>query len=174
MPFVLGLTVAVVMGAGGSLHRQARPRQWWPHHSGPLACLVAGRRRRDEASPMSFERWRGRRVDRHERTWSGTAIPGSGLHICPACRAPFVHPVARARLEASRWSMLLRCGNCLHEREMVVAGDVAARYDDDLRMAAEAIARAIAEEDREHFRRQADAFAAALDRDLIDAGDFAH
>ena len=54
----------------------------------------------------------------------------------------------------------------------MISNEVAARYDDDLRTATEAIAHAIAEEDRERLERQADAFAAALDRDLIDADDF--
>jgi hypothetical protein len=172
MLFVFGVTVAVVMGAGGSLRRRPRPWQWWLHHSGPLACLVAGRCRRDDASPVIFANWRARRVDRLARTCSWTSVPGCGLHVCPACHAPFVHPVARARVDAWRWSMRLRCGNCRHERDMVVPADVAARYEDDLRMAAEVIAWAIAAEDHERLKRQADAFAAALDRDLIDAADF--
>jgi hypothetical protein len=120
-----------------------------------------------------FERWRRRRRDRRALGPRRTPVPGSGLHVCPACRAPFVHTVARSRLDAARWSMRLRCGECRHERDVVVADDVAARYDDDLRDAAREIARAIAAEDRERLEREADAFAAALDRNLIDAADFA-
>ena len=69
--------------------------------------------------------------------------------------------------------MHLRCGECGHERAVVVADQVAARYEDDLREAASVIARALAEQDRKRLKREADAFAAALDRDLIDAADFA-
>jgi hypothetical protein len=119
-----------------------------------------------------LDRWRRRRRERRELGQPRTSVPGSGLHVCPACRSPFVHPVARARLDSVRWSMLLRCGECAHERDVVVADGVAARYEDDLREAAHAIARAIEEQDRERLAREADAFAAALDRDLIDAADF--
>jgi hypothetical protein len=69
--------------------------------------------------------------------------------------------------------MLLRCGECGHERDVVVADAVAARYEDDLREAAGVIARALADEDRKRLEREADALAVALDRDLIDAADFA-
>jgi hypothetical protein len=120
-----------------------------------------------------FERWRRRRRDRRALGLHRTPVPGSGLHVCAECRAPFVHTVARSRLDAVRWSMRLRCGECAHERDVVVADDVAARYEDDLREAARVIRRAIAQQDRERLEREADAFAAALDRDLIDAADFA-
>ena len=73
----------------------------------------------------------------------------------------------------TRWSLHLRCGECGHERELEVADEVAARYEDDLREAARAIGRALADADRKRLEREADAFAAALDRDLIDAADFA-
>ena len=56
--------------------------------------------------------------------------------------------------------MILRCGECGWQREVVVADDVVVRFDDDVRA------------DRERLAREADAFAAALDRDLIDAADF--
>jgi len=81
--------------------------------------------------------------------------------------------VERSRIDASRWSMLLRCGECGLEREVVVANGVVARLDDDLRLAARSIADAAERADRERLKREADAFAAALDRDLIDAADFA-
>jgi hypothetical protein len=68
--------------------------------------------------------------------------------------------------------MVLRCGECRRQREVVVADDVVARFDDDLRTAMRAIAVAVERADRERLAREADAFAAALDRDLIDAADF--
>jgi hypothetical protein len=129
---------------------------------------------------VMFERWRRRRRDRRALGPRRTPVPGSGLHVCPECRAPFVHTVARSRLDTVRWSMRLRCGECTHERDVVVTDDVAARYEDDLRDAARggggregAIPRAPVQQDRERLEREADAFAAALDRDLIDAADFA-
>jgi len=81
--------------------------------------------------------------------------------------------VKRSRIDESRWSVLLRCGECRREREVVVPLGVVARLDDDIRTATHTIARALERADRERLAREADAFAAALDRDLIDAADFA-
>lgn len=120
-----------------------------------------------------LRRWRRRRREGLGPVPRRTPVPGSGLQVCRACRAPFVHPVARKRLEESLWSLVLRCGECTLEREVVVGDDLAARYEDDLRGSARAIERALEQEDRERLARQADLFAAALDRDLIDAADFA-
>jgi len=135
-------------------------RHWWLHHHGPLACLIVRGRRRGRRFAVMLERWRRRRQDRLGALPRRTPVPGSGLHVCPGCRAPFVHPVARSRIDGSRWSMILRCGDCGWQREVVVADDVVVRFDDDVRA------------DRERLAREADAFAAALDRDLIDAADF--
>ena len=119
-----------------------------------------------------LEHWRQRRRDRIGGMPRRTPVPGSGLHVCPGCRAPFVHPVARSRIDGARWSMTLRCGECRWQREVVVADDIVARFDDDVRAATRSIARALERADRERLAREADAFAAALDRDLIDAADF--
>ena len=54
-----------------------------------------------------------------------------------------------------------------------VTNDVAERYGRDLDDALEVIARAARELDAERLAREADAFAEALERDLIDADDFA-
>lgn len=68
--------------------------------------------------------------------------------------------------------MILRCGECCCLREVVVADDIVVRFDADVRAATRSIAAAIDRADRERLAREADAFAAALDRDLIDAADF--
>lgn len=119
-----------------------------------------------------LERWRRRRRDRPAGMPRRAPVPGSGLHVCPGCRAPFVHTVARSRIDESSWSMILRCGECRCQREVVAADDVVVRFDDDVRAATQTIARAVERADRERLAREADAFAAALDRDLIDAADF--
>ena len=69
--------------------------------------------------------------------------------------------------------MLLRCGTCRGESEVTVSNDVAERYGRDLDDALEVIARAARVLDTERLAREADAFAKALERDLIDADDFA-
>jgi hypothetical protein len=117
-----------------------------------------------------FGRWRRRNRRAGGR---GTSFPGSALHVCPECHAPFVSPLTWSELGDTHWLMALRCGECGHERGVVVGDDVARRYDQDLGRATQIIARALAREDRERLAREADVFAAALRRDLIDAADFA-
>ena len=121
-----------------------------------------------------LDRLRRRRRSRPGPLPRMTPAPGSGLLVCARCRAPFVHPVARSRIDGARWSMTLRCGECGWQREVVVADDVVARFDEDARAASRTIARALERADHERLAREADAFAAALDRDLIDAADFMH
>jgi hypothetical protein len=121
---------------------------------------------------VMLEHWRRRRRDRLGEMPRRTPVPGSGLHVCPDCRAPFVHPVARSRIDESSWSLILRCGECRCQRDVVAAADVVVRFDDDIRAATRSIARAVERADRERLAREADTFAAALDRDLIDAADF--
>jgi hypothetical protein len=116
-----------------------------------------------------FGRWR-----RNRRAGGrGTSFRKPALQVCPACRAPFVSPVTWSDLGDSHWLIALRCGECEHERGVVVGDDVAERYDLELGRATQTIARALAQEDRERLAREADVFAAALRRDLIDAADFA-
>lgn len=99
--------------------------------------------------------------------------PGTGLQVCSECHAEHVHPVEWRESGEERWWMLLRCGTCRAEREVTVTNDVAERYGRDLDDAQEVIARAARALDAERLAREADAFAEALERDLIDAGDFA-
>jgi hypothetical protein len=102
---------------------------------------------------------------------SETTPPSSGVDVCPACHAPFVHPVDWTEHDGS-WLIWLRCAECWLEREVVLSDDVAGRFGEDVERGIEVIADALAELDAERMTRQADAFAAALQLDLIDAADF--
>jgi hypothetical protein len=99
--------------------------------------------------------------------------PGSGLHQCAFCRADSVVPVWWEDLDDERWHMLLRCGECGTYRDVVATDDVALAFERDLERGAAEIRAALARIDRARMATQADAFIAALRRDLIDAGDFA-
>ena len=102
------------------------------------------------------------------RSW-----PGSGLHVCATChRSASVHALERHREKDARWRMRLRCGQCGRSREVTVSDDLVRRFDADVSVGLAAIAGAITTLDREHMAAQAEAFAAALRHDLIDAGDF--
>ena len=69
--------------------------------------------------------------------------------------------------------MLLRCGACDTYRDVTAADDVARAYDRDLERGMRAIRVELERMDRERMTDQADAFVVALQRDLIDAADFA-
>jgi hypothetical protein len=98
--------------------------------------------------------------------------PGTGLQICPICRADFVVPVWWHEQEDGRLRLLLRCGECDTHHDLVVAGDVANRFEKDYVRVLESMAAQLDRLDRERVQVQASAFATALARDLIDAADF--
>jgi hypothetical protein len=98
--------------------------------------------------------------------------PGSGLHQCPLCHDDSVVPVVAEALDLGRWDLRLRCGHCETFRDVIVSDDVAKRYDLDLARGMGEIAAALRREDRDRMAAEAQVFIAALERDLIDAGDF--
>ena len=98
--------------------------------------------------------------------------PDSGLHQCLICRDDSVVPVHAEALDLGRWEMRLRCGQCETFRDVIVSDGVAKRYDLDLAHGMAEIAAALAREDRDRMAAEAHVFIAALENDLIDAGDF--
>jgi hypothetical protein len=114
-----------------------------------------------------------RRRGRARRQTGGSASrPGTGLQVCASCNADHVHPVEWSESGDEHWWMLLRCGACQADREVVVTNGIAERYGNELDAATEEISRAVREIDGERMAREADAFAEALERDLISADDF--
>jgi hypothetical protein len=102
-----------------------------------------------------------------------TPWPGSGLHACPACRASFVCPIEWELLAGGYevW-ILMRCGECEAWREVTVSAEVAERFSQDFDLARSHIAATLHRLDCQRMADEATTFAAALDRDLIDAADF--
>jgi hypothetical protein len=98
--------------------------------------------------------------------------PGSGLHQCPLCHDDSVVPVITEPLEEGRWDLRLRCGQCETFRDVIVSDDVAKRYDLDLARGMGVIAAALRREDHDRMVAETQVFIVALERDLIDAGDF--
>ena len=111
------------------------------------------------------------RASRHAR--GSTSSPGTGLQVCTDCHADYVHPVEWQESGEDHWWMLLRCGACGSERDVTVADDVAKRFGEDLDRAERQIERAVRELDGERMAVEVEAFAVALERDLIGADDFA-
>ena len=101
-----------------------------------------------------------------------TPPPGSGLHQCAYCHDDYVVPVWIEDLEHG-WDLLLRCGQCETYRAVVVNDDTAQAYERDLERGVARIRAAVEELDAARMTVQVDAFIVALERDLIDAGDFA-
>ena len=99
--------------------------------------------------------------------------PGSGLHQCPLCHDDSVVPVEAEALDHGRWDLRLRCGQCGTYRDVVVTDDVAKRYDLDLQRGMVEIAAALKRHDHERMTAEANVFIAALQHDIIDAGDSA-
>jgi hypothetical protein len=69
--------------------------------------------------------------------------------------------------------MHLRCAQCDHEREVVVGNAEAERFDEALDRRADPIAQTLHRIDLDRMRSWVDTLTVALQRDLIDAADFA-
>jgi transcription elongation factor Elf1 len=94
------------------------------------------------------------------------------LAECPKCGADFVHPVEWRPHDDDSWWMLLRCGACGASREAIEPNAQADMFDLELdRMQADIRAEADRLE-RERQAEEAERFAAALDRGLINPDDF--
>jgi hypothetical protein len=117
-----------------------------------------------------FKRWRRHGTARLAGTASS---PGTGLQVCDRCHADYVCPVEWRESDDERWWMLLRCGECRSEREVTVTNEIAKRFGADLDASQREIERAVRLLDEERMAGEIEAFALALQRDLIDAGDFA-
>ena len=107
-----------------------------------------------------------------ERPFKRRAWPGSGLHVCSSCRGDFVHAIRRQRESDARWLLCLRCGQCGGCRDVVVSDDLVRRFDEDVARGLAAIEGDVTTLDRERMAALVEVFAAALQHDLIDAGDF--
>jgi hypothetical protein len=95
------------------------------------------------------------------------------LHICNACRADVVNPQWAAPFDEGHWEMSLRCGACGHTRHVVIPNPDAERYETDLDRGWNEIGREVARLEREQMCEWTEAFASALEHDLIRADDFA-
>jgi hypothetical protein len=73
----------------------------------------------------------------------------------------------------SHWHIDLRCGECGHQWEAIVADCRAWRYDAELDADFSAISRALQRLDLERMAIDLETFTAALARDLIEPADFA-
>jgi hypothetical protein len=96
----------------------------------------------------------------------------SQLVVCVGCHAHFVNPVSWHELSETHWWIRLRCGECGFVREVEVPNEEAQRFEHELDRGVKEIAAAFARLDRERMIADSDTMTAALERDLIDPGDF--
>jgi len=98
---------------------------------------------------------------------------GTGLQYCVACGSDFVCPIEWEPAGPDHWLITLHCGECAVWRNARVTNAEAKTFDLELDRQTATIKRALADIDRERMRVEVDAFAAALQHDLIDPADFA-
>ena len=96
----------------------------------------------------------------------------SRLVVCVGCHADFVNPVSWHEVSETHWWIRLRCGECGFVREVEVTNEEAQRFEHELDRGVKQIAAAFVRLDRQRMIADSDAMTAALERDLIDPGDF--
>jgi hypothetical protein len=97
----------------------------------------------------------------------------AGLEVCTSCERDFVNPVDWSPLRGDRWWMLLSCGNCGAGREVTVGDSEATRFDRELNLRSLLVAETAHQLDLEQMAVEGERLFEALQRDLIDASDFA-
>jgi len=108
-----------------------------------------------------------------KRRSPATAKPAAGLEICPVCKRDFVQPVSWEPAGEAAWWMFLRCGECGMSREVAVSNAEADRFERALHARASVVAGAARKLEEERLSAEIDAFAAALEKGVIDADFFA-
>ena len=76
-------------------------------------------------------------------------------------------------VDDARWRVVLRCGECETYRDVVIANEVAARFEEDYERGMSELAATYDRLDKERMETELQVFVTALELDLIDAADFA-
>jgi hypothetical protein len=102
----------------------------------------------------------------------GSRRKPAGLQVCLLCGSPYVIPIDSCKLgDGGRW-MLLRCGECGTCRDAIAPRGAARDLDNAIEEGLQEISDTLQQLDRERMQAQAEAFIAALERDLLDPADF--
>jgi hypothetical protein len=96
----------------------------------------------------------------------------TGLEFCLVCRRDFVSMVRCTKSDGDSWWLLLRCGDCGTWHETVARDDAVAALHRAIARGRRSVAAGARFLDLERMGAQAEAFAQALELDLIDADDF--
>jgi hypothetical protein len=121
---------------------------------------------------IAAARWRSLRRVLGRLVEPSPASREERLIVCAGCGKHMVNPVDWHETGDSSWWVRLRCGACGSKREGEFSDDDVNRLERDLAPGVRAISAAVARLDRQRMEREADAFIAALARDLITPEDF--
>jgi hypothetical protein len=117
-----------------------------------------------------------RRIARWARRVFGPKLPirepVRELCVCPDCKTRVVVTVDVGERDDEHWWLRLRCGECSAMRELIATDEEAQRYGRELDRGVALIAGELARLERERMADEARMLSEALERDLIDAGDF--
>jgi hypothetical protein len=92
---------------------------------------------------------------------------------CSGCGSDFLCPIHWETADEDHWRIDARCGACGLWHALHLTNAQAAAWDVELDRQTEPIKREFRRLDRERMAREVEVLAAALQRDLIDAADFA-
>lgn len=94
------------------------------------------------------------------------------LGDCERCDSDYVVPVAWEESGELGWWIRVRCGECAFVRDVEVSNEEAKHFERELDRGVQDLARTLARLERERMIADTAALATALQRDLIDPGDF--
>ena len=97
---------------------------------------------------------------------------GDSLRRCPWCGSRLVGPIAWEPADESHWHIDMRCGDCDHRWIRIADDERAARFDAELDTDVASLRRTLTRLDLERMAVDAETFAVALERDLIEPADF--
>ncbi len=106
------------------------------------------------------------------QTTARPADAQAGPHVCPACAAPFVTPLAALEIDEWHFAVSVHCPNCGWEGAGVYDDEALERFDIGLDEGTHALAEALALLAHENTREDFDRFLAALHADAILPEDF--
>ena len=101
-----------------------------------------------------------------------TAEPDQELQVCLDCSSELVYPVEWEEAGPENWTVLLHCPNCDVHREGVFTQETVERFDEQIDLGADALARDYKRLVRANMAEELERFATALEADAILPEDF--
>ncbi len=100
------------------------------------------------------------------------AVRAQEPHHCPDCDCSLVYPIAWVAASSERWSVDVRCPNCERKGTVLLAQDIADRFDEELERGEETMRTDLERLTRANMADHVDRFVEALDADAIHPMDF--